>query len=185
MKMSFSEICQWAKKAARATKDAGDSPESEAEFTHLAQESGLGTRWLAYYTNAYEAAGESGIKALSYRKKMPDEILNEGLKKINDYLDEMRRLLKEKAVKAQIDFEPRYKGNQITVYEKRPLFNDPSETSHLAVFQVRYTDYDKRWHLYWMRKFNRWWPYVPDKPVITIEDCIREVENDKWGCFWG
>lgn len=33
--------------------------------------------------------------------------------------------------------------------------------------------------------FRRWWPYTPKKPVYTIEDCIREVKEDAFGCFWG
>ncbi len=60
MKMSFSGKCEWAKKALMAGSDE--------EIYKLAKESGLGIRWLTYYSNAYEAAGESGIKALTYRK---------------------------------------------------------------------------------------------------------------------
>jgi len=60
--MSFSEICRWAKTAALVINDADDSPQAETEFYRLARGSGLGARWLTYYTNAYEAAGESGIR---------------------------------------------------------------------------------------------------------------------------
>jgi hypothetical protein len=181
--MDFAKKCRWAQKAAPLSKQTTDSDEEYVRFYQLAQDSGLGTRWLAYYSNAYEAAGESGIKALTYRKKLPEIVRSEALNKINKYLDEKRQFLRSK--NAQIDFETKYSSNRITVYEKEPLFHDPSETSCIAVFQVRYTDYDNRWHLYWMRKFHQWWPYVPEQHVYTIDDCIREVKQDTWGCFWG
>lgn len=38
------------------------------------KESGLTKERLEYYTNAYEASGESGLRALSYRKRMPEDI---------------------------------------------------------------------------------------------------------------
>jgi len=184
MKMSFSEICQRAKEAACIIKDLGESLEADAEFRRLARASGLGMRKFTYYVNAYEAAGESGVGALTYRRKPSPGIMEKGMITVNGYLSLKRGSFKDKAPRAKIDFEAACRGNQITLYEVRPVFNEPAETSRLEVCQMRYTDYDKRWHLYWMRKFNRWWPYVPVRPVFTIEDCVREVETDKWGCFW-
>ncbi len=58
-------------------------------------------------------------------------------------------------------------------------------TSCSEFCQMRYTDFDRRWHLYWKRKTGKWWPYVPKKDVYTINDCIREIDEDGWGCFWG
>lgn len=178
MRLSFADKISWAKKAASLDVD---TEKGQEEFYRLAKESGLSQVWLTYYANAYEAAGESGLKTLAYRKKMPAEIRKQAMKKINEFLAKgiPPHLRKE------IGYLMKAKDNRIIVFEKRPLFSDPLRTSCIEIFQVRYTDYDNRWHLYWMRKFGKWWPYVPKKPVYTIEDCIREVENDAWGCFWG
>ena len=178
MKMSFLEKYLWAKKATMLNLD---TDKGYAEFYKMAKESGLGTRWLAYYANAYEAAGESGLKALTYRKKMPLKIREQALEKINKYLSRKVPV----HLRSEIGFLVKTKSNRITVFEKRPLFIDPSKSSCVAAFQVRYTDFDNRWHLCWMRKFHIWWPYIPDQPVYTIDDCIREVKEDIWGCFWG
>lgn len=178
MKMSFSKKCLWAKKAAMLNMETENGI---AKFYKMARESHLGTRWLGYYSNAYEAAGESGLKALTYRKKMSAKTREQALEKINEYLSKKISV----HLRSQIGFIVKTQGNRITVFEKRPLFGDPSETSCLEVFQVRYTNFNNRWHLYWMRKFHIWWPYVPERSIYTIDDCIREVKKDIWGCFWG
>jgi hypothetical protein len=175
---SFSNKLMWAKKA---TSLDVESDEGYWQFRELAKKSGLGKRRLEYYSNAYEAAGESGLRALSYRKKMPRHIRGKAVKKIDKFISE--RIPED--LQSKIRLTQKSPVNTITVYERRPYFSDPSRWSSLEVFQVRYTDYDNRWHLYWMRVFHKWWPYVPRLPVYTIDDCIWEVDEDVWGCFWG
>ena len=179
MKLSFSDKCVWAKKAAKLDVDTNN--EGYTAFSRIAKESGLGEMWLSYYSNAYEAAGDSGIKALTYKRKIPAGILKKAMKKINTYL--YNRIPPK--LRKEIGFLVKGHYNRITVSEKRPLFTDPSITSCSKIFQFRYTGYDDRWHLYWMRKFRKWWPYVPQKPIHTIENCLKEVDADVWGCFWG
>jgi hypothetical protein len=178
MKLSFGEKLLWAKKAAQVNLETDRGQE---EFYKMVKESGLGEKQLTYYANAYEAAEESGLRALSYRKRMPEGIRKEAMQKINEFLS----LRVPSHLRSEIGFLVKSQSSAITAYEKRPLFSDPSKTSCIEVFQVRYTDFDNRWHLYWMRKFGKWWPYVPKKPIFTIGDCIREVDEDSWGCFWG
>ncbi len=71
----------------------------------------------------------------------------------------------------------------ITLLEKRISFNDPSKTTCLEVFQVRYIN--NSWNLYWKRASGKWCIYESERQVKTIDDCIREVEIDVFGCFWG
>lgn len=177
MRLSFSEKCKWAKKGSRfdVDTDAG-----YFAFRKLVKESGMGSDSLMYYSNAYEATGESGIKALSHRKRMSDSVRNQALERIHEYL--YNRVPSH--LRKEIGFLVKAKDNRITVSEKRPLFSRPSETSCIEIFQVRYTNYDNRWHLYWMRKSGKWWPYVPHDLIQTIDDCLREVQSDGWGCFW-
>ena len=178
MSRSFEKLVFWAKKAAALDME---SEEGKLKFYTMAKKSGLGTRQLAYYSNAYDAARESGIKALSYRKKMPAHIREEAVKRIEKYISEKIPT----HLRSKIRLAMKVRGNAITVYERRPLFTDSSQWSSREIFQVRYTDYDDRWHLYWMRVFHKWWPYRPSVTVYTIDDCIREVNEDGWGCFYG
>jgi len=126
--MGYSDKYSLVKKAAKIDLD---TDRGYVEFLKIAKESGLTKERLEYYTNAYEASGESGLRALSYRKRMPEDI------RCSEFC------------------------------------------------QMRYADFDNRWHLYWKRKTGKWGPYVPKKTVYTISDCLREVDEDGWGCFWG
>ena len=165
----------------KAAKLDVDTDTGYSEFIKIVKESNLGKERLSYYSNAYEAAGDSGLRALSYRKKMSEETRESALEKINKYLYSKASSLHC----SEIGFLVKAQYNRITIAEKRPLFGDSSRTSCSEFCQVRYTDFDNRWHLYWKRKTGKWWPYVPKKAVYTINDCLREVDEDGWGCFWG
>jgi hypothetical protein len=178
MRQDFSKLLFWAKKAAMI--DLETDPGQE-DFYRLAKESGLGEKQLTYYANAYEAAGESGLRALSYKKRMPEGIRKEVMEKINNYLSSRV----PPHLCTEIGFLVKSQGNTIIASDKRISFSNKTKTICIEIFQVRYTDFDNRWHLYWMRKFGKWWPYVTKKPIFTIEDCIRELNEDAWGCFWG
>ncbi len=176
--MGYSDKYSLVKKAAKINLD---SDNGYAEFIKLAKESGLAKERLEYYTNAYQAASESGLRALSYRKRMPENIREAALARVNRYLSGRISF----HLRSEIGFLVKIQYNRITIAEKRPFFGDPSRTSCLEFCQMRYTDFDNHWHIYWKRKTGKWWPYVPKKTVYTIDDCLREVDEDGWGCFWG
>ena len=77
------------------------------------------------------------------------------------------------------------KDNRITAAERRPYFRDHSRTTTSEFSQVRYTDYDGKWHLYWKRASDKWWPYVPTREIHSIDDCLAELEADPRHCFLG
>jgi len=176
---SFKEILRLARQTA---KFALDEDEGYDRMRFLALEEGMKRETLEYYGNAYQAAGESGVRALSYKKRMPENIRVEAVKVVNKFL--LNRLPKNLPAGA-IWFQSVAKDNHITALEKRPLLGDPTQFSAVEIFQIRYTDYDQWWHLYWKRLSGKWWPYIGKKEVKFVEDCLREVENDDSGCFWG
>ena len=176
--MGYSDKYSLIKKAAEINLD---TDMGYVKFLKIAKENDLTKERLEYYTNAYEAAGKSGLRALSYRKRMPEDMCEAAVGRINRYLS--GRIPSH--LTSEIGFLVKAQYNRITIAEKRPLFVDPSETSCSEFCQMRYTDFDSRWHLYWKRKTGKWWPYVPKKAVYTIGDCLREVDEDGWGCFWG
>ncbi len=176
--MRCPEKYSFIKKAAKLDLDTDSD---YREFLKIAKKSKLSESRLSYYSNAYEAAGDSGLRALSYRKRMHEDIRENAVEEINGYLynkvpPKHRR---------QIGFLVKAQHNRITIAEKRPLFSDSSKTSCCEFCQMRYTDFDSRWHLYWKRKTGKWWPYVPREDIYTINDCLRELDEDSWGCFWG
>jgi len=76
-------------------------------------------------------------------------------------------------------------GNKIIIAERRPFFMDSSKWTTSEFIRMVYTDYDNRWHLYWKRSSGKWFPFVPEKPVFTVEDCIREFDGKSATPFWG
>ena len=54
------------------------------------------------------------------------------------------------------------------------------------ICQLRLTLATGQWHLYWMRKFDAWWPYVlPETgPTFTLRARMQQVLDDWHGCFW-
>ena len=179
MARSLKEILRLAKQAAGF---AQDKDEGYDRMRFLALEEGMKRETLEYYGNAYQAAGESGVLALSYKKRMPENILAAAVKTVNKFL--LRRLPKNLPAGA-IWFQSVARENHITALEKRPLFGDPKQFSAIEIFKIRYTDYDQRWHLYWKRASGKWWPYIGTKEVKSVENCLREVGSDDSGCFWG
>ena len=46
----------------------------------------------------------------------------------------------------------------------------------------------QRLQLFWKRTNGRWVPYEAgeDAPFVgSLEACLREIDHDRWGCFWG
>ena len=81
--MAYREKYSFIKKAAKLDVDTDSG---YYEFLKIAKKSNLGKERLSYYSNAYEAAGDSGLHALSYRKRMSEETRESALEKINKYL---------------------------------------------------------------------------------------------------
>ncbi len=56
----------------------------------------------------------------------------------------------------------------------------------LPVAQLR--SKGQKLHLYWKRANGRWVPYEngDDTPFAgSLDACLREIEQDRWSCFWG
>src|SRR5574341_820170 len=56
----------------------------------------------------------------------------------------------------------------------------------LPVAQLRHKGH--RLGLYWKRANGRWVPYEAsdETPFIgSLDACLKEIDRDRWGCFWG
>jgi hypothetical protein len=59
-------------------------------------------------------------------------------------------------------------------------------TVALPVAQIRSSG--GTFHLYWRRSSGRWALYeaADDVPFAGgLQTCVREIDRDRWGCFWG
>ena len=56
----------------------------------------------------------------------------------------------------------------------------------LPVAQLR--SKGQKLHLYWKPPNGRWVPYEGREKlpfVGSLDACLKEIDHDRWGCFWG
>ena len=56
----------------------------------------------------------------------------------------------------------------------------------LPVAQLR--NKGQKLQLYWKRANGRWVPYEgkEEAPFVgSLDACLKEIDHDRWGCFWG
>ncbi|MCA9395286.1 MAG: DUF3024 domain-containing protein [Candidatus Omnitrophica bacterium] len=177
MPKSISEICKIARKALRLS---ARDPEA-SEWHRLAKSVGLTSVKLGYYCDAFQMAGESGVRSITCQNRIPDDVRAEAMARINAQLSQ--KVPPEHRDK--IGFMVKCQRARITISEKRPHWKDPSSTICHDICQLRYTAEDDRWHLYWKRGNGEWWPYLAEYEVSTVDDCLDELDRDDLQCFWG
>jgi len=63
------------------------------------------------------------------------------------------------------------RGNNVTLIESRPYWNDPSEWSELKIAQFRYDPHEKDWTLYCADRNERWHIYLMRSQAKTLMIC--------------
>lgn len=108
---------------------------------------------------------------------IPPEVARRAIRIITKAVD---RFLEDR-----IPFRVTDEGAGIGVYEIRQRMN--GDKFLFAVCQFRLTLTTHQWHLYWMRKFDAWWPYsLPESgPKFTLNARLKQLFEDAHGCFWG
>lgn len=161
----------------RIALDAMSLKDDDAAFYTYAAEHKLTVNEVAYYLNAYETGGEAGLQAIRNPDIIPPDVARMAIKTIAAMLD--------------VHFEGRLphrltdEGTAVGVYEIQQRMN--GEKYLFAICQLRLTIASNQWHLYWMRKFDAWWPYPLPKTgrKHSLKARIQQVLEDEFGCFWG
>jgi len=108
---------------------------------------------------------------------------------------EVRRVsaLLERYCEARVRPEVRHKitigfsvrGSAITLFERRPRFNAPSQWLEGGVARFRYDATTATWSLYCMHRDLKWHEYLSRGPAKRFETLLNEVQADPTGIFWG
>ena len=156
----------------RIALDAMEFGDDNAAFYTYAAEHDLTVNEVAYYLNAYEHGGEAGLRAIH----APD-IARQAIKTIGATLDEY--------FQGRLPYRLTDEGTAIGVYEIQQRRNNDKYL--FPICQFRLTLDGRQWHLYWMRKFDAWWPYPsPERGrKYTLKARLQQVLEDEHGCFWG
>jgi len=161
----------------RVALDAMEFGDNGAALAAYATEHDLTVNEVVYYLNAYEYGGETGLQAIHNPDIIPPHVARQAIKTTAAVLDAH--------FEGRLPYRLTDEGTAIGVYEIQQRRN--GEKYLFAVCQLRLTLETRHWHLYWMRKFDAWWPYSPPESgrKHTLKARLQQVVADDYGCFWG
>ncbi len=90
-----------------------------------------------------------------------------------------------KHIRHQLRLEFAFRGNTVSIYEVRPVWDDPTRFTEGPVAQFRFDPKAKTWTLYWRDRNLKWHVYDRKKPSRTFDSLLKEVDADPTGIFWG
>lgn len=88
-------------------------------------------------------------------------------------------------VRREARVEATQRGKSVTIFDCRPPW-DPEFTdwSRVPVAQLRYDPEHKHWTLYCADRNSRWHRYEPIDSG-TVDELLKEIDDDPTGIFWG
>ena len=150
--------------------------EEDALFYTYARDHQLTVDEVVYYLNAYEAGGDAGLEAIRNPDIIPPEIAREATRTMARMLDAH--------FEGRVPYRLTDEGTAVGLCGIEQGIT--GDTYLFPICQLRLTLETGQWHLYWMRKFDAWWPYsLPEKGrKMTLRARMQQVLEDEWGCFW-
>ena len=88
-------------------------------------------------------------------------------------------------VRDKVRLSYRFRGNTITLFEHRPVFNKQGKWTDSPVAQFRYNPGGNKWTLYCADRNSRWHRYDDLEPAEDFDVLLQEVDEDPTGIFWG
>jgi hypothetical protein len=78
-----------------------------------------------------------------------------------------------------------FRGNTVSLYEERPVWNDPTQKTEGMIAQFRFDLQLMEWTLYYRDRNGRWHEYERIPSSRVFDDLLNEVDRDPTGIFWG
>lgn len=88
-------------------------------------------------------------------------------------------------IRKEVDLAFRIENQSVEIFEIRPLWNNPDKIIEESVAKATFIKKQKFWKIYWQRADMKWHSYEPEPKVNTLEDFVKIVSNDEYGCFFG
>lgn len=85
----------------------------------------------------------------------------------------------------QVDITYKIEDQSVIIFEKRPHWQNPSETIESSVAKATYVKTKKHWKVFWMQSDLKWHVYKPMPNVKTLNEFVDLVDKDEHACFWG
>ena len=101
---------------------------------------------------------------------------------MDEYLEKTRPPVH---VRNELDIAYRIENQSVELFEIRPAFQKPNQKIEHAIAKATYVKRVKEWRLYWMRADLKWHRYEPVAQVNSLDDFLKIIEEDPYGCFYG
>jgi len=89
-------------------------------------------------------------------------------------------------IRDELSYHWRVRGNQITLFEQRPVWRGkPGEVTNLAFARFQFDPSSHHWMLKWADRNGRFHPYEGLESVRSFRRLVDEVESDPTGIFLG
>jgi len=73
----------------------------------------------------------------------------------------------------------------IELFEILPKFMNESRKINFTFAKASYSKKNNLWNIYWLQSNSKWCLYKPCPEVTSVEDFLRVVKVDAFGCFFG
>jgi len=77
------------------------------------------------------------------------------------------------------------RGDNITLIESRPFWQDETQWIDATVAQIRFENANKTFTLYCADRNDRWHLYDFIESSKELKDILQEIDRDPTGIFWG
>ena len=100
---------------------------------------------------------------------------------LDDYFDRRVPL----HIRDKLALQYRWRGNSVTVIERRPYFRDPSEWTSSPIARFRCDATARLWFLDCPDRNGRWHEFTPESPSPRFQVMLDALDEDVTGIFWG
>ena len=77
------------------------------------------------------------------------------------------------------------KGQSITVFEKRPHWQEPTEITMSPVTKFSYNNKDRIWSILWCDRNSKFHNFDPPIRSKKFDDLLKVLDRDETCIFWG
>lgn len=90
----------------------------------------------------------------------------------------------------QVWFDYKIEKQDVVIVEKRPFWDQNDSLrkdiiTELDIAKLKFIRTENSWILYWKRANGKWCQYEMEKDTGKLEDLLKEISKDPYGCFFG
>ena len=88
-------------------------------------------------------------------------------------------------IRNQLDLSYEIIDQSVILNEIRPVWNNPEKILTIGYAKATFVKNKNVWKIFWKRADNKWHSYKATPIVGELNDFIKLVDQDEYGCFKG